>query len=193
MVIGIVDSDIQILDNLSKIITAEHPKIKIAFCSSSAACALDKLKNVYVDVLIADVNLPDMDGFELCRILYEEKYNTETILLSGHVDYESTKKSLKYGVRKCIFKPLNKEGIAEILEHIRYTGEIKKGEMELRKRVGSVDLTNSVYAMIKDGDEAGIHKIVFPTEIRYKSGGAIKGYEIFLINILCFERKKYQL
>ncbi len=186
MVIGIVDSDEQALENLSGLITTEHPEIKIAFCSSSGAGALDKMKNVYVDVLITDMNLPDMDGFELCRKIYDEKYNTETIVLSGHVDYENQKKSLKYGVSKCILKPLTKESIAGIMEHIRHTDEIKKGEMELRRRVGSVEFTNSVFKMLKDGDEAFIHKIVFPAEIRYKKGGAIKGYEIFLINILCF-------
>jgi len=186
MVVGMVDDDQQILDGISNNIIDEHPEIKIAFCCRSIDGVAERLKSNRVDVLILGIVKADAESEALCRKLYEEKYNVEVIILCDDIGYEYAERLKKYGVDKIIIKPMNGERMYEMMEHIRFTSEIKKGEMELRRRVGSVELTNKIYDMIKNGDKAGIRNIVFPTKIVYKRGGAIKSYEIFLINILCF-------
>ena len=69
--------------------------------------ALDILNDVKPDLIILDINMPDMDGFELLTIIKgkEDLANVPIIFLTAENDKESEEKGLSLGATDYITKP----------------------------------------------------------------------------------------
>ena len=73
------------------------------------------------DLLILDIMMPDIDGYEVCRRIKTSEITkgTKVIVLSGYLDEENYRKMREYGADKCFSKPLPlnelKEEIARLL------------------------------------------------------------------------------
>ena len=80
------------------------------------------------DVLILDIMMPDIDGYEVCRKLKssEETRHVKIIVLSGYLDEESYKKMREYGADLCFSKPLPLDRLKEEIARLLYPEEDKK-------------------------------------------------------------------
>jgi len=80
------------------------------------------------DVLILDIMMPDIDGYEVCRKLKssEETKHIKIIVLSGYLDEESYKKMREYGADLCFSKPLPLDNLKEEIARLLYPEEDKK-------------------------------------------------------------------
>ena len=84
--------------------------------------ALERLNAINPDLILMDINLPDMDGYEVTRrIRQQEKFAALPIVaLTAHAMVGDKKKSLAAGCDAYISKPINvrtfPETIAAILK-----------------------------------------------------------------------------
>jgi DNA-binding NtrC family response regulator len=67
--------------------------------------ALRRLEEGNVDVLLADINMPRMDGMELLRRLHERPNPPEVIMLTGHATVETAIEAMKLGAYDYLSKP----------------------------------------------------------------------------------------
>ena len=68
------------------------------------------------DIILLDIMLPDMDGFEVLRRLRDSRVETPILILSGLTESESKVKGLKSGADDYLTKPFDK---AELLARIQ--------------------------------------------------------------------------
>jgi type IV pilus assembly protein PilB len=61
------------------------------------------------DLIISDINMPNMDGFKLLEIMKQKNINTPVILLTGDKCEESEIKGLELGAVEYFIKPIKKE------------------------------------------------------------------------------------
>src|SRR6202158_3734558 len=61
------------------------------------------------DIIILDLNLPDMSGFEVLRTLRVSKVKTPILILSGLVGIEDKVKALGFGADDYMTKPFHKD------------------------------------------------------------------------------------
>jgi two-component system chemotaxis response regulator CheY len=75
--------------------------------------ALEKLPNEDIDLIITDLNMPNVDGFELIKTVRsnEEFKSTPIIVLSNLSATEEIEKALKFGANSFLAKPFEKEAI----------------------------------------------------------------------------------
>ena len=80
------------------------------------------------DVLILDIMMPDIDGYEVCRKLKssEETKHIKIIVLSGYLDDESYKKMREYGADLCFSKPLPLDMLRKEIARLLYPEEAAK-------------------------------------------------------------------
>jgi two-component system cell cycle response regulator CtrA len=72
------------------------------------------------DIILLDLNLPDMSGFEVLRSLRVSKVNTPILILSGAASIEHKVKGLGYGADDYMTKPFHKtELIARVHAIVR--------------------------------------------------------------------------
>lgn len=98
----------------------------ITLCASGPAEAMTLLRrDEKPDLILSDIQMPDISGIELARILADELPDIPVILMSGHTSLE--KAELKaLGVRSFISKPFEmdvlKSFICDCLEIHRILG-----------------------------------------------------------------------
>lgn len=82
-----------------------------------AACdgmeAMEKLPSYKVDLVITDLNMPNMDGFELIRAIRgnEEYKDIPIIVLSSLSGSEEIEKGMSYGASSYLIKPFDPKRI----------------------------------------------------------------------------------
>ena len=101
----VVDDNPEILDFLSKILSEEYFVIS-ASCGEEAIQILEKNS---IDLIISDVMMAEMDGFELCEKIKNNINisHVPVILLTAKTDTESKIKGLEAGADAYIEKPFS--------------------------------------------------------------------------------------
>lgn len=96
---------------------------------------IEKAKTSKPDLILLDIMMPGMDGYEVCKILTndEETKDIPIILVTAKVDSNDVAEGLKVGAFDYIKKPFDKiELIARINSALRYS-EMKKKAIKHEK------------------------------------------------------------
>jgi DNA-binding response OmpR family regulator len=110
----IVDDDDDLRESLEEQL-ALYDEFELA-SAATAAKGLDAVKSGHFDLLILDVNLPDMDGRELCKQLRKSGFKSPIIMLTGNVSDADMILGLDSGANDYVSKPFK---IAVLLARIR--------------------------------------------------------------------------
>ena len=82
--------------------------------ATSGKEALEKLEEQEIDMILLDVMMPDMDGFETISII-REKYDMPIVLMTGDRNIETIEKASQYGVDDYLTKPFLPLALKEII------------------------------------------------------------------------------
>lgn len=77
--------------------------------------ALDELGDSGIDLVVLDVGLPDMDGFEVVRLLRSRNVFTPVLMLTARLEVEDRVHGLKLGADDYVTKPFS---AAEIVARV---------------------------------------------------------------------------
>ena len=88
---------------------------------------LDLGKLYDYDIILLDLNLPDMSGFEVLRSLRVSRVKTPTLILSGLAGIEDKVKGLGFGADDYMTKPFHKD---ELVARIHAIVRRSKGHAE---------------------------------------------------------------
>jgi len=120
----IIEDNVDLLDFISLKLGSNYNVIK---CNGTRA--IETAIEIIPDIIICDLNLPEISGFEICRILKKDTRTSHipTIILTAQDDDISYLKALEVGTDLFLTKPFNlrvlKESIKGLLfnrEKIRY-------------------------------------------------------------------------
>jgi len=114
---------------------AEGYRIAVA---TSGQAALRQAARSAPDLILLDVMMPGMDGYEVCRQLKAEEATREVpvLFLTAHADTEAVVKGFQVGGVDCIAKPFHKEEVLARLrthlERARLLGEVQRQNQALQ-------------------------------------------------------------
>ncbi|HLU90431.1 MAG TPA: response regulator [Cyclobacteriaceae bacterium] len=116
-VIVFVDDDkVQHMIN-KRILLKINPNLELNFFESPYL-ALNWLSENEADILLLDINMPGMKGWDLLNYLEEKGINIEVKMLTSSVAPEDLERSKNYGqVSGFLVKPLNEEAVEEFINH----------------------------------------------------------------------------
>jgi DNA-binding response OmpR family regulator len=110
----IVDDDELLSDSLVEQFSLHDEYGAIA--AATATDGIEALKNTLVALVILDVNLPDMDGREACKVMRRNGYAGPVIMLTGQSSEADTILGLESGANDYVAKPFT---FAVLLARIR--------------------------------------------------------------------------
>jgi two-component system, cell cycle response regulator CtrA len=87
------------------------------------------------DIILLDLNLPDMSGFEVLRKLRASKVKTPTLILSGLAGIEDKVKGLGFGADDYMTKPFHKD---ELVARIHAIVRRSKGHAQSVVQTGDL-------------------------------------------------------
>jgi two-component system, LytTR family, response regulator NatR len=115
MKVGLVDDRYIDLDKLKGII-ASIPGIEIVFSTLSAEEAYEQIKKETIDLLIADIEMPNLSGYELADIIHSHALNISVIFVTGNSGYAVH--AFELNVHDYIMKPYSKERLVKSVERL---------------------------------------------------------------------------
>ena len=86
------------------------------YTAATAAEGLEKLDRFLPQVLLADLRMPDRDGFWLIRQAQERNSSTAIIVISGHADIEKAVRATRMGAHQFIEKPFSLQDVEHAIE-----------------------------------------------------------------------------
>ena len=105
--------------------------LNVVAVANTAEKALEQLPNLNVDLVLADVSLPQMSGINLVSELREKYPGLHCVVLSGHLSPEYVQRALDAGARGYMIKD-NPGGILEGIQRVL------NGEVYISKEVGMI-------------------------------------------------------
>jgi len=151
----IVDDHELFIDGL-KAILRRVEDIKVVGSSTSGKQAVEDLNNIEIDVLITDISMPIMSGFELSRIVNTKHPDIRILVLSMHYDYNHVEEMLNAGALGYVLK---NTGSKELQEAIRI---VAKGESFYSDKIKQSIVTGyskekvKSFKSVNNGDEESI-------------------------------------
>lgn len=112
----LVDDEIQILKALSRAFFDTEYDIYMA---QSGEEALEILENTKINLVISDMKMPFMDGYELLSKIKQKYPKTIRIILSGYTEEKTIIKAIIKNIAKVyIFKPWNNDDLIHCVEQL---------------------------------------------------------------------------
>ncbi|MBI5435164.1 MAG: sigma-54-dependent Fis family transcriptional regulator [Planctomycetes bacterium] len=131
----VVDDEPIVLEVLSEVLTREGFQVAGA---SAAKPALDILARDPHELVLCDIRMPGMDGFEFLRHVHRAYPATDVVLMTGYASLDGAIDAMALGAADYLIKPLKpKEVVARIraiLQRRRLEAELHSLQSELRSR-----------------------------------------------------------
>lgn len=115
----LVDDEPFILQGLAVLIDWEAEGYEIVKLAANGVEALTYLKENKVDLIITDIRMPQMNGFELLEAIRQQNLSEAyVIVLSGYNDFRYVQTALRYSCMDFILKPVKQEDLQEALHRV---------------------------------------------------------------------------
>src|SRR3989475_3002974 len=108
------------------------------FQVSTASCGEDGVKKLAEEkfaIVVSDVKMPGMDGFQLARHVREKYADTDVILITAFGNIKQAVEAMKLGASDYITKPFQPEAIRMVSEKLIEKGRLLDEVRELRQKV----------------------------------------------------------
>ncbi|MGO4479311.1 HD domain-containing phosphohydrolase [Massilia sp. 2TAF26] len=148
-----VDDEPNILAALRRLFRKESFRV---LCAESAAAGVAVLEQERVDIVISDMQMPEMNGTEFLECVRRRWPDTLRLLLTGHADVESTISAINRGeIYRYITKPWNESAlllvIRDALERQRLEREKLRLEVLTRQQNDALrDLNATLEQRVRD-------------------------------------------
>lgn len=114
----IADDNNFILQDLSQNVDWERFDLDLLGTYSDGQELLTAAREQTPDVVITDIVMPVINGFELTSLLYELNPQVKVIFISGHTEFEYATNALKLHVFDYVIKPIQHAQLAEIMTRV---------------------------------------------------------------------------
>jgi len=132
----IVDDEAAIRETLSQILAYEKYRVLTA---ANGPEALETLAAEPVDVVLLDIKMPDMDGFEVLSRMNKAGFGIPVIVVSGHGTVETAVEAVRGGAYDFLEKPLDRSRLLVTLDNSLAHSQLQAAAEDLRDKTGFYD------------------------------------------------------
>ena len=146
----IVEDDKELSQLFQKVLEKNGYQVKSA---SDGAQALEVLVKEYIDLIISDIMMPEIDGFEFAGTVRRINETIPILFMSAKDDLPSKRKGFQLGIDDYMVKPIE---LDELLLRVRALLRRANIEMERKITVGNLILDADAMSAEIDGEEISL-------------------------------------
>ena len=127
----VVDDDEGMRDTLTAILKRDYRVLRVA----TGEAALPILSREDVDLMLLDVRLPGISGFEVLRIVKENYSLVEVIMISAISEIETAVQAMKHGAYHYITKDFDYDQLRSLVRHAGERQDLNRQVLTLSAQV----------------------------------------------------------
>jgi len=97
---------------------ARHTHLQIAGEAADGQEAVAKARELLPDIILMDINMPNLDGVAVAELLHKEVPKTKVIILSMHLNKDHVLRLIQAGVRGYVLKDASPEELVNAIETV---------------------------------------------------------------------------
>jgi two-component system OmpR family response regulator len=127
-------------------------------CACDGQEALQIIHKGGIDLIISDIMMPKMDGYELLRRIREEGYNTPFLMLTAKETIDAMEQGYKLGTDDYMKKPFSSAELSW-----RVAALLRRANISMSKKitVGNITVDSEKYAVYSDSEYVELPKKEF--------------------------------
>lgn len=150
----LVDDNLEHIKILSEILN-KYFKNVIEANNGKTAYELYK-KNPNIDIIISDIEMPEVNGLELLRLVRLSDLYVPFIITSASIDSKTLLKAIDLNVNSILTKPVDMKKLLEKVDILRekklFEKRFEQKRLEIKNYIKAVDKVALIYKMNDNGD-----------------------------------------
>ncbi|MCK5647968.1 MAG: diguanylate cyclase [Gammaproteobacteria bacterium] len=143
----IVDDNQRMRESLSELLAIYGMNSTL---SESGSQALDLLESEHFDLVLLDLEMPRIDGFQVMSKIHEHYPDTDIIILSGKTSFENALKAWRMGAQDFLKKPYVPSELIELIKKIREKRRLNTEKMDKRSSNSSLSNVDKTLMELED-------------------------------------------
>jgi pilus assembly protein CpaE len=136
----IVDDIPETRDHLAKLLGFE-PDIEVVGTASSGAEAIEQATRILPDVILMDINMPDMDGIAATERLSSQVPSAAVVMMSVQGEADYLRRSMLAGAREFLVKPFSSDELTASIRQVHAREKEKAGRATVAQATRTQDPT----------------------------------------------------
>jgi hypothetical protein len=112
-----------------------------ATCVTSSEAALEMLRDQVFDLILANLNIPQMDGIAFLRAAREIDPDLVSVVITGHGAVDSVSQAIEAGALDYVLKPFKLDVVLPVLSRARAVQRLRLENIHLQQAVGIYELS----------------------------------------------------
>ena len=130
----LADDHQSLLDGFQLILNAD-PEIEVSVLCRNGKEVLEALKTTSIDIVLMDINMPELNGIETCKIITKKFPAVKVVALTMHKKSSYIKRMLQFGAKGYLLKD---DSGQQIIEGVK---AVHRGQTFLSLRVKDIALS----------------------------------------------------
>ena len=111
----------------TRLMLADNPMVDIVAIAHNGREAVELAKKHQPDIALMDINMPEMNGFEAFKAMYEIFPSMACVIISAEDDNQSFRSAMNVGAREYLVKPFT---VYQLNNAVKRVGDIVKAERD---------------------------------------------------------------
>ena len=128
----VVDDDVRMTQSVRELLAAYGYS---SMTAGGGEEALRVLAEHDIDLMLLDLNMPGVDGYQVMRQVSEHHPGTDIVVISGETTFESATEALRNGAQDFLRKPYAPDRLIQILNGVLHKQRLEQNIREVNQRL----------------------------------------------------------
>lgn len=173
--IMIVEDEYLVRQGISSLVDFKKFDMQVIGEAENGIEAWEKIQAECPDIILTDINMPQMNGIKLAQLAREQYPQLHIIFLTGYDDFDYALSAVKLGADDYLLKPFSRKDVEAMLIKVKEKLDKEKKQQQVHELVEKAEFSDL---------EQAIHDRLADTELSLKSLSFQLGFNSSYLSVL---------
>ena len=153
--IMIVEDEYLVRQGIASLVNYEQFGMQVISQAENGIEAWQKFQDNPADILLTDINMPQMNGLELSKLVRDQAPKCHIVFLAGYDDFDYARTAIKLGADDYLLKPFSKDDVEEMLSKVQTKLDKERKKAQIQNLVDQgqrSELEEAIHARLADSE-----------------------------------------
>jgi len=153
--IMIVEDEYLVRQGIASLVNYEQFGMQVIAQAENGIEAWQKFQENPADILLTDINMPQMNGLELAKLVRDQAPKCHIVFLTGYDDFDYARTAIKLGADDYLLKPFSKDDVEEMLAKVQTKLDKERKRAQIQNLVDQgqrSELEEAIHARLADSE-----------------------------------------